>query len=346
MFNLPLYCKVEKGIIKSLDQVFNEIGIDGKVLFLTDEVLFQIYGELIKKQIITCAKEMDIQIINTNSIREALRITELIINDDIKYVIGFGGGKVLDVCKYSTHMSKTKFISIPAAISNDGVSSPISVLKQEDGITKSLGSTIPYAIIVDIDVIKKSPINLIKAGIGDTLSNYTALHDWRIAHNKNKEPVNDFAYLMSSIAFQTLINNKLTIYDDDFIEALVQSLIISGVAMEIAGTSRPCSGSEHLFSHAVDYYVGNKNLHGLQVALGSIVMAKLQQIEYGHLLEYLKRHEISVNPRALNISKESFILCMKNAHKMRNNRYTILNEVKLDEIQLSALYNDILREVN
>ena len=155
----------------------------------------------------------------------------------------------------------------------------------------------------------------------------------------------DLAYLMSSTALDTLLNRRFTQMDYPFIKSLVQSLVLSGIAMDFAGTSRPCSGAEHLFSHALDYYSKQTNLHGLQVALGSIVMAKLQNRKYDFLLTYLKNFDVQINPKILNITKEDFILCINKAKSLRPDKYTILDEVTLNDALLSSIYDELCEEL-
>lgn len=328
-----------------ISDIFEEISIKGRLLIISDPYLFNLYGNQVCNQI-KGKFEFDKKFIQDSSLKTSLLLAEELLINDYDYIVGIGGGKILDVCKHSAHISKKKFVSIPTSISNDGISSPISVLKLDNGKVKSLGSSTPFAIIVDTKVISQSPIQLIKAGIGDTLSNYTALHDWQIAEKAQRDRVNDFAFLMSSLSFNNLFNSALLdLTDINLLSILVQSLVLSGIAMEISGTSRPCSGSEHLFSHALDFYYNKNNLHGFQVALGSIVMAKIQGGDYQKLINYLERYNVSVNPKELNISKKEFIFCMNNAKKVRPDRYTILNEVEFSSKELSILYEELLSKL-
>ena len=337
--------KIEKNCWNRLDEYFSSIVLlHGKVLYVSDENIDHLFGHRIKP-ILKKYANLKEQFVDNNTIEYAMDIAERVIATDIQFIVGLGGGKVLDICKYAAYVSKTKFISIPTIVSNDGIASPIAVLKRQDGKPKSLGCAIPYALFVDLEVIMKSPIKYIKAGIGDTLSNYTALYDWKLAVKAKKENMKDLAYLMSSTALDTLLNCRFTQMDYPFIKSLVQSLVLSGIAMDFAGTSRPCSGAEHLFSHALDYYSKQTNLHGLQVALGSIVMAKLQNRKYDFLLTYLKNFDVQINPKILNITKEDFILCMNKAKSLRPDKYTILDEVTLNDALLSSIYDELCEEL-
>ena len=346
-YKLPYFLKIENGIINSVVDILinNNININNTLL-ISDEVIYNIYGKKVLEQI-SDNYNVSKRIIEKNSIQEVSDIVNFIINEDVTCIIGIGGGRPLDVSKYSASMTKRPFISIPTTLANDGLASPIAVLEDSNKKTKSLGCSVPSGIILDIDIIKSCPISLVKAGIGDTLSNLTAIYDWELDNRDNNGEINDFAKLLSSISVHSLINNNnKDIRSDEFIKLLSESLILSGMAMEIAGSSRPCSGSEHLFSHALDQINdGIKNLHGLQVALGAVISAYLQKQDYKKMIKYLRDYDIDVNPMILEIDRKKFINAFNKAKSTRPNRYTILNKINLDENEISNLYDMLCMEV-
>jgi len=336
--------KIGDDNIYKIHEILSDCNINGNILFVTDELIDKLYGSIVKKQINRLGN-VECGIINDNSISYAMAVAERIIATDINYIIGLGGGKVLDVCKYAAYVSKIPFISIPTALANDGVASAIAVLKRNDGKPKSLGCAMPAIIIVDTCLIYNSPVSLIKAGIGDTISNYMSLLDWELACERKKDRMNDFAYLMSRNSLDALMRTQYDHICPEFIHVLANSIVLSGIAMEYAGSSRPVSGSEHLFSHALDYYAQVKNLHGIQVALGTIAILKLLGFEYRTVLNYLKRFEVDISPASLGISQEDFVFCMQHAREMRKNRYTYLDETDLGEEKLIMLYNELVEEL-
>jgi len=336
--------KVERGLINKIYDIFSINKLNGKFLFLTDEHLYSIYGENVVNQINKIGT-VDILFVNDNSLENAIQISKKLIEEDFKYVVGLGGGRVLDVCKYASYSAKKIFISIPTTVANDGVASPIAVLKMNNGKVKSLGSKMAQMILLDTDIINNGPKELVKAGIGDTISNYMALLDWELADKRNIEKINDLAYMMSKESLNALLRTQYNSICPEFIEVLASSIILSGLAMNFAGTSRPVSGSEHLFSHAVDYYSNSNNLHGFTVALGTIAMLKLIKHDYSEVLNYLKKFEININPVHLNISEEDFVNCMQKAPKMRNDRYTYLNEININEEELKKIYKELVEEL-
>jgi glycerol-1-phosphate dehydrogenase [NAD(P)+] len=346
-YKLPYFLKVESGIMNSTIDILKENNIDlSKTIIITDSIIYRLYANKIYEKLIE-NYSVELKIINSNSILEAVNIANFIINEDVTAIIGIGGGRPLDVSKYAASMTKRNFISIPTTIANDGVASPVAVLQDSNGKTKSLGCSVPSGIILDIDIIRNGPEELIKAGIGDTLSNLTAIYDWELDNKENKGVINDFSKLLSSISVHSLINsNNNDIKSDSFLKLLSESIILSGMAMEIDGSSRPCSGSEHLFSHALDQIdYGRKNLHGIQVALGSIISAYLQKQDYKMFIKFLQQYSVNVNPINLGINRETFIKAFNNAKSTRPNRYTILNKINLNNEEISNLYDILCVEV-
>jgi len=336
--------KIGKGAIKEIKTSLCGIPIKNKILYVSDKNVDLLYGDIVKKHIsdFGIIKE---EFVENNTISYSLSIAERIIATDIDLIVALGGGKVLDVCKYAAYIAKVPILSIPTTAANDGIASPVAVLKRKDNIPKSLGCAVPDMIIIDIDIISKCPADLIKAGIGDTISNYMALKDWKLACEKSKDVMNGYAYLMSENAIDILMKSQFQNINTEFIETLVNSLVLSGIAMDFSGSSRPVSGSEHLFSHALDFYCKNNNLHGIQVALGTISMLKILNLEYRNVLNYLNKFNVVVNPMCLGIDRDTFVYCFQHAKEMRIERYTYLDELDLSIDFLKKVYDELTEEL-
>ena len=329
---------VEAGAIGYVGKMLSKnVGNGKKILYVSDPTVDGLYGETVKAQIEGVGR-LKTEYIENNTISFAMNMAERVIATDIECVVGVGGGRVLDVCKYAAYISKIPFLSIPTTLANDGIASPVAVLKRTDDKPKSLSAKVPSMLLLDTEVIEKSPLALTRAGIGDTISNYTALIDWRFACERDKDEMNGYAYLMSQSALDALLKTQYEEICPAFIEVLANALVLSGIAMDFAGSSRPVSGAEHLFSHALDYYAPVSNLHGIQVALGTIAILMLFGEDYTHLVEYLHRFGVDVNPSHLGIDKDTFVLCMQNASSMRP-RYTRLSEVHPEKQQLEYIYD-------
>lgn len=340
----PNYLQIGSGTIRLVGDALSSNGISGKILYVADPFVDKLYGHIVRPQIEAVGRLKE-ELCDHNTIAYSMNLAERAIATDVDCIVGMGGGKTLDVCKYAAYVSKTPYLSLPTTAANDGMVSPVAVLKRQDEKPKSLGAAMPSMVIVDTEVISKGPPELIKAGIGDTISNYMALLDWKFAVSRGKDEMNGYAYLMSATALDTLMKTQYGSIGTEFIEVLVNSLVLSGIAMDFSGSSRPVSGSEHLFSHALDYFSERKNLHGLQVALGTVAVLKLIGHSQDDVMEYLKRFEVDINPEHMGIDEDTFVYCMQNATTMRKNRYTYLHEIDLSAGRLKTVYQELVREL-
>lgn len=337
--------KIGRNNLTKVGGTLADYGIGGKVLYISDSIVDELYGTTIKEQIEHIGRLKE-ELINCNTIAYAMDVAERIIATDVQCIVAVGGGRVLDVGKYAAYVSKCPILSIPTTMANDGIASPIAVLKRQDGKPKSLGCAMPNMLLIDTKLVSESPIEFIKAGIGDTISNYMALQDWDLAVQRGKDVMNGYAYMMSKNSLDVLMKTKYNTADNDFIDVLANSLVLSGLAMNFAGSSRPVSGSEHLFSHALDFYGKVENLHGMQVALGTVAVLKLIGHRYDLVLNYLNKLQVCINPISLNIDRDTFVYCMQHAIDMRNNRYTYLHETNLDTCKLEELYGELREELS
>ena len=336
--------KIGPGKITEVEATLREAGISGKILYVSDPYVDKLYGSIVRPQI-EAVGVMKEQPVDYNTISYAMNIAERVIATDIDCIVAMGGGKTLDVGKYAAFVSKTPFLSIPTTMAHDGIVSPIAVLKRQDNKPKSLGCAMPSMIILDTKLISTCPPQLIKAGIGDTISNYMALKDWDFAVSRGKDEMNGYAYMMSRTSLDALLKTQFDHICPEFIDVLANCLVLSGIAMDYAGSSRPVSGSEHLFSHALDYFCEKQNLHGFNVALGTIAVLKIIDEDYSEVLRYLKKFEVDINPAHMEIPEDMFVYCMQHATQMRSNRYTYLHEADLNETKLRRIYHELVEEL-
>lgn len=336
--------KIGPGKIAEIESTLRNANILGKILYVFDPYVDSLYGHIIRPQIEAVGRVKQ-QVVDCNTIAYAMNVAERVIATDIDCIVAMGGGKTLDVGKYAAFVSKRPFMSIPTTMAHDGIASPIAVLKRYDEKPKSLGCTMPSMIILDTKLISTCPSQLIKAGIGDTISNYMALKDWDFAVSRGKDEMNGYAYMMSRTSLDALMKTQYDHICPEFMNVLANSLVLSGIAMDYAGSSRPVSGSEHLFSHALDYFCNKQNLHGLNVALGTVAILKIIGDDPTEVIQYLNKFEVDVNPKHMEITEDTFVYCMQHATEMRSNRYTYLHEADLNEDKLRIVYKELVTEL-
>ena len=336
--------KIGSGRITEIKTTLQQANISGKILYVSDPYVDSLYGHIVRPQLEAVGRIKE-QSVDYNTIAYAMELAERVIATDIDCIVAMGGGKTLDVGKYAAFVSKRPFLSIPTTIAHDGIASPIAVLKRQDDKPKSLGCAMPSMIILDTQLISTCPPQMIKAGIGDTISNYMALKDWEFAVSRGKDEMNGYAYMMSRTSLDALMETHFDRICPEFIDLLANSLVLSGIAMDYAGSSRPVSGAEHLFSHALDYYCEKQNLHGFNVALGTVAVLKIIGEDATKVIDYLKKFEVDINPQNMGITKSTFTYCMQHATEMRSNRYTYLHEADLSNEKLTSIYDELVEEL-
>ncbi len=262
------------------------------------------------------------------------RLKQEIVKERYNLIIGVGGGNIIDIGKRISFLTNINFIAAPTIISNDGLISPISVIRNADGIRESMPGQMPMGIVVDLNIIAQSPVKYLKASAGDILTNLSATNDWVLAYEHNSDKINDIAYHMSRNSAVNLIYfSKIDFGYKPFIKQIVQGQLYSGLAMALAGESRPCSGSEHLISHALDYMkLTSGVLHGTQVASISLFSLFLQNKLNEETIAYAKSVDIPFCFHELGIEiKENLALIYQLSQRMRPGRFTVLDTITEDE---------------
>ena len=345
-FRLPYHLIVQEGIFEQVDRVMADCVPDIKsksVIIVTDGNLQSIFASVIAA-LQEDFKTSEIYLIQNNYFDDAVALAKYVCMNNIQVIIGFGGGTVLDLAKYAAFVSKAMYLCLPTTLSNDSLASPVAVLGTEGKARKTFKCTIPDAILVDVNVIMGAPQRQILAGIGDTISKYTALNDWKLAHTAGKGHVDDFAYMLSKMAFNTIcFNEEKEIKSKNFIKLLTQALVMGGLAMEIAGDSRPASGSEHLFCHALEENFSEQvNVtHGIAVAMGSYGACIFQNRNISKITRLLKEYGLPVKPSDWGVTEEIFVGAWQQAAATRAERYTVLNETDLSYERLADIYRQM-----
>ena len=253
--------------------------------------------------------------------------------DEIKnsdaIILAFGGGSVLDIVKYSASKCDIPYLTVPSTLSNDAVYSCVSRLTT-DGKKRSYGVQPPTGILVDLDVVKKSPKELILAGVADLVSNLSALEDWKLAHKVIGEPINELAFMLAKEAVMPLFHYKeRDLFTEDFLFDLTNSIITSGLAMIIGGNTRMTSGAEHMISHAIDEYFPEKStIHGLQVGWAHLLVEKNYRRNYEQFEKLSSFYDkIGLNEiikENIGFKESEFPTLIPYAKQIRN-RFTIFN---------------------
>lgn len=200
----------------------------------------------------------------------------------IDLIIGIGSGVIQDLCKYVSRFSGIPYMIVATAPSMDGYASSGAAMILK-GMKETVSAGLPTAIIADTEVLRNAPMEMIKAGYGDIIGKYSALNDWELSRVVNGEYFCQYIYDTTYEMIEKTLNTAegLLSRKEESVRALTEALIVVGIMMSFATTSRPASGSEHHLSHFFEItgIVKNKPYlpHGIDVAYSTAVTAEIRE---------------------------------------------------------------------
>lgn len=336
---IPALLKIGSGALGELGTYLKDLRLE-KVVILFGNGLIEMFGMDVMKSL----AEMGIDVLEYQEL-DTVRLEDLTslafsMPAKTQAVIGIGGGKVIDAAKYCGFLRNLAFISIPTSASSDGFSSASASLLVE-GRRKSVPARLAYGIVVDTQIIKSAPKKFIYSGIGDMVSKITALYDWKFEEEHGYGKVNDFATMIAKKAVNSFVRTPFeSIEEDLFIKELLDSLAMSGIANEIAGSSAPTSGSEHLISHALDKMLEQPQLHGIQVGIATYLMSVVQDHRYKRVNTIFTQTGFWDFVKTLEMRHVDFEQAIDLAPSIKPFRYTYLHEQEYRDRAKEVLATD------
>jgi glycerol-1-phosphate dehydrogenase [NAD(P)+] len=321
----PRNVLVGHGVIRMVPQVCRDFALSGTALVVAGQKTQKAAGETVEE--VLRADGYDVhEILVGEATDENLKIVEQAARDvKANFLLGVGGGSKIDLAKMAAFNCNIEFISVPTSASHDGIASGRASIKNNKGPV-SMDAKVPLGVIADTEIIVQSPFRLLAAGCADVISNSTALMDWEFAKRLRNESFSRSAYALASYTAETVIENADLIRPglEESVWIAIRPIIISGISMSVAGNSRPTSGSEHMFSHALDLIAPGKALHGEQCGVGCIMMMYLHGGNWHRIRDALIKIGAPTTARELGITKEQVIQALVTANKIRKDRFTIL----------------------
>jgi glycerol-1-phosphate dehydrogenase [NAD(P)+] len=334
MVPAPLTVDIRSGAVAGLAALLDDrrISSEGRVAVVVGPG----QGEQIAADMEPGLAKVDVFPVEGGTLTAALELAESLRTSSFDAVAGIGGGRTVDVAKYAASITGLPMVSVATNLAHDGIASPVASL-EHDGSKGSYGVHIPIAVIVDLDYVRRSPPGQLRSGIGDALSNLNALADWELAGRERGEPIDGIAVALARSGAESLLGRSDEIDSEAFLTALAEALVLSGLAMAAAGSSRPCSGSCHEISHALDALYSGKASHGEQVAVGALFASFLREDENVEALDAsFRRYGVPRVPGDLGFSEEQFAAAVAKAPSTRPDRYTILEHLALGEDEIHA----------
>ena len=275
---------VEKGALEKLPEFLNEFH-SKKPFLLADKNTFKAAGEEVGSVLARAGVNYAKYVFQTGEIEpdeKAVGSAIMHFDNSCDLVIAIGSGVINDIGKILANTAELPYFIVGTAPSMDGYASATSSMSM-DGLKVSLPSKCADVIIGDIDVLKKAPIKMLQAGLGDMLAKYISIAEWRIANEITGEYYCERIAELIRTALKRCVDNAegLLKRDEKAVKAVFEGLVIGGVAMAFAGVSRPASGVEHYFSHVWDMrgleFGAKVDLHGIQCAIATNIAAELYE---------------------------------------------------------------------
>lgn len=321
---LPREVHIGPGVIDKTGEICNDLRFYDDALVVTGPHTKKIAGNQVFESLENANFSVEVVEVDSATDQSVQQVQDKL--DKSQVVLGVGGGKIIDVAKMASTNAKTYFLSIPTTASHDGITSPLASIKNEKG-SVSIKAQSPIAVVADTDIIKNAPYKLLASGCGDVISNYTAVLDWKLARRLQNVSYSESAAALAQMTAKLISDGAENIKPglEKSTRLVAKALFSTGVAISIANTSRPASGSEHLFSHALDKIAKKPALHGEQCGVGAIMMMNLHGGDWKFIRDALHNVKAPTTAKELGVSPEEIIEALTIAHTIRD-RYTILGD--------------------
>ncbi len=333
---LPRLIEIGEKNIGDFGKFLNSLNKPKKVSLISGTNVQKVLRKKIEKSLKTKKIRYIWHTSKDNQIKSLNKIQKDVKKDNSDLIVGIGGGRSVDTAKLISYNLGKPFVSLPTAASHDGMASPFVSVKSD--LPHSIVASAPMGVFVDIDIIRKAPARLLASGCGDLIANIIAVKDWQLGHKKKKEYYGRYAADLAMMSAKIVMENSSKFAKEGLdARVIVEGLISAGVASCIAGSSRPCSGAEHLFSHALDKIAPGIGLHGEKCGIGSIMMAKLQGQDWKKIVKTLKDVGAPTTAKQIGLKPDVIIKALTMAQGLRPERYTILKEIKMTEKRALSL---------
>lgn len=271
---------IEQGAAKRLTAICENYR---HILLVADENTFAAAGKQVEQAL--SGKQIEKVIFSGKEIlvpnEDAIHAVQQQLQD-VDMIIGIGSGVIQDLCKYVSFHANIPYIIVATAPSMDGYASDGAAMITS-GMKVTYAAGLPLAILADVDVLKEAPLPMLQSGFGDVIGKFSALNDWKLSQAVNGEYLCPYIYHLTYEQVQTTLQlaDGILKRDADSIKALMEALIVIGIMMSFAGSSRPASGSEHHLSHFFEITGILKDepyfSHGVDVAFSTVITAQLRE---------------------------------------------------------------------
>ncbi|MGI0130677.1 MAG: NAD(P)-dependent glycerol-1-phosphate dehydrogenase [Thermoplasmata archaeon] len=315
------------GVLSELGTTCHQFDFQGSGAVVTGPKTVSLAGQRASEILESAGFRAPVLIVKEATEAEVSRVESEVRSMGSRFLIAAGGGSKIDVTKVVAHRLRIPFVSVPTSAAHDGISSPRASLHGSER-TNSIDAAVPLGIIADTELIVQAPFRLLASGCADVISNVTAVLDWHLAVRLKNEEFSSTAATLSEYAAREIIDHATSIKPglEESVWIAIRPMIVAGIAMSVAGSSRPCSGSEHLFSHALDRVAAHPSLHGEQCGVGAVMMMYLHGGDWQRVQSALRTIGAPTTAKELEVTAEEVVKALVLAHTLRPERYTILGD--------------------
>ena len=318
--------------------ICKKLGFSKSAFVVTGVITYKVAGHRVIDLLEDSGINVGHLLVSSSTMKDVDVVRAKIEETKPQVALGVGGGTKIDVAKLSAAQQGIPFISVPTNASHDGIASSLASIKGSEK-PYSIMAQAPMAIIADTNLIVQASHRYTASGCGDVIAKFSAVRDWHLAHRVKNEYYGEYAASLALMSAKLVAKNAESIKprNEEGLRVLLEALISCGVAMSIAGSSRPSSGSEHLFSHALDLIAPKPAMHGEQAGVGTIMMACLHELNWRRIKSKLEKVGAPTTAEELEVEPQDVIESLVKARTVRSERYTILNEKKLTYKSAKAL---------
>jgi len=315
-------------VVDQIADIARDFGLKGTALIVTGPFTMKVAGKAVAGFLKDSGYDAHLYETGLATLENVDKVVKVAEEIKAQFIVGAGGGSKIDQAKAAAHRLYLPFISVPTSASHDGLASPKASIKDGSGRPGSVDAVMPIGVLADTSIIAKAPYRFLASGCADVIANSTALLDWQLAHRLRGEEFSSTAYAISTMCATTIIESASIIKKnlEESVWVAIKPMISSGLSMSIAGSSRPTSGSEHLFSHALDGIAPGRALHGEQCGVGTIMMMYLHGGGWKQIRDSLSEIGAPTTAAQLNLSRDEVVQALTMAHTIRPERYTILGD--------------------
>lgn len=328
---LPRDVVIGHRVLEQLPAVCADLGLGRRVLLVSGRTTMGIAGDR-ARDLLAADYDVAVHLVEGCTPEECRRAEAAARSSGADLLVAVGGGRVIDTAKIASYNVDRQFVSVPTAASHDGIASARASVAEAGGAASLLAHP-PIAVVADTGLIAAAPHRLLAAGCADIIANSTAVLDWQLSHRLRAEPVSEYAITLARVTAEILMGNAATIRPHQEASAwmVIKALVSSGVAMAIAGSSRPGSGGEHKFAHALERLAPGRALHGEACGVGTIVCMYLHGGDWRSIRTALAQLGAPTTPAGLGVDDDVAVEALKMAKTIRPERFTILDGGLTDE---------------